>query len=137
MLISRLIAVAACLVVAGIGAKPAIRGPMSTYDVVKQGMTCKQSTVDPTQRDCEYRVGNSLRFGIAGVGMLDAGIVFEKSDIDGDYYAAYGVAHGCVVVWPGGATMKTAPGRAFDAAFVSPATGEVYTNWATCGAATK
>jgi hypothetical protein len=98
---------------------------------------CTQSSVDRQQLDCEFRVGKSLRFGIAGVGLADAGIAFTKSDIDGDYYAAFGLEHHCVIVWPGSVTAKQSVGRAFDAAFVSPVDGKVYRDWRSCLAAKR
>lgn len=109
----------------------------ATYEVVQRARVCTPNPVDPKQLDCEYRVGKSLRFGIAGVGLADAGIVFSKSDIDGDFYAAFGLEHRCVIVWPGATTSKVSPGRALDAAFVSPVDGKVYRDWRSCLAATR
>jgi hypothetical protein len=109
----------------------------TTYDMVRKARVCTRSGIDRQQLDCEFRVGKSLRFGIAGVGLADAGIVFSKSDIDGDYYAAFGLEHHCVIVWPGAATNKQSPGRSLDVAFVSPFDGKVYRNWQSCLAATK
>lgn len=127
-------------VVAALGfARPSnsAQQPTSTYDTVQRARVCTQNSVDRQQLDCEFRVGKSLRFGIAGVGLADAGIVFAKSDIDGDYYGAFGLEHHCVIVWPGPVTAKQSVGRAFDAAFVSPVDGKVYRDWRSCLAAKK
>lgn len=99
-----------------------------TYDDVVRGMTCKQNSVG--DMECEYRVGRSLHFIIAGVGEEDAGISFHSSSFEGDYYASFGILHGCVIVKPG----KT-QNRIFDMAFVSPRTGKVFRDWESCGAA--
>jgi hypothetical protein len=109
----------------------------ATYEMVQRSRVCTSNPVDSKQLDCEFRVGKSLRFGIAGVGLADAGIVFSKSDIDGDFYAAFGLEHRCVIVWPGATTSKQSPGRSLDAAFVSPVDGKVYRDWRSCLAAKK
>jgi hypothetical protein len=100
----------------------------TTYDAVVKGRTCTKGKVEAGQQDCEYVVGKGLRFSIAGVGAPDAGIVFSKSDIEGDYYAVYGLQTGCVAVWPGKANNATP----LDLAFVSPRSGNVYRDWKTC-----
>ena len=107
----------------------------STFDVVTRGKSCTTNKADRGQLECTYRVGKNLRFSIAGVGTTDAGIVFEKSDIDGDFYGVYGLQHGCVAVWPGSAsiTRRDRPRKAIDLAFVSPKNGNVYHDWPACG----
>lgn len=96
-----------------------------TYDAVLEGMSCKQRQTG--EMDCEYKVGKSLRFLIAGVGQPDVAISFFKADVEGDYYASFAVLHGCVVVRP---TKQTADTTMF--AFVSPRDGKTYRNWPTC-----
>jgi hypothetical protein len=98
-----------------------------TYDAVVAGMKCQQNSV--ASMECDYRVGRSLHFNIAGVGQKDASITFFQVSWDGDYYASVGVQHGCVVVKPGKAVEGP---RVFDFAFVSPQTGKVYSTWQTC-----
>ena len=91
------------------------------------------------QRDCQYRIG-SLRFTIAGVGTEDAAVSADKSDADRDYYFAFGIAHGCVIVQRGKGSSQprtAADYRAALYAFVSPRTGLVYDDWKTCGSDTK
>ena len=100
-------------------------------------MSCKQSSLDSSesQLDCVYRVGRDLEFVIAGVGGSDAGITVTKtSGYSGDYYATFGVMHGCVIVKPGSATIRAemTSGVHSDMAFVSPKTGKVYTSWPEC-----
>jgi hypothetical protein len=68
------------------------------------------------------------------VGAPDAGISFLRSNFKrGDYFARFGVAHGCVVVAEG----MTTPRRSVptDFAFVSPKTGRTYKTWEECAAA--
>lgn len=78
--------------------------------------------------DCEYRVGKSLRFLIAGVGQRDVVINFFKVDVDEDYFASVAPLHGCVVVTPASARSDTTSSLAF----VSPQDGKIYRNWNTC-----
>ena len=78
--------------------------------------------------DCEYKVGKSLRFLIAGVGQQDVVINFYKVDVDEDYFASVAPLHGCVVVTPASARSDTTSSLAF----VSPQDGKIYRNWNTC-----
>ncbi len=100
----------------------------NTYRAVVAGMSCKQSSAG--HLECDYRVGRSLHFTIAGVGDGDAGIAFMESSFGGDFYASVGLLHGCVIVWPGKASKNPNP---LDVAFVSPRDGKVYQDWVTCG----
>jgi len=116
----------AALVLVALIVPPVIAGS-STYDVVVAGMKCQQNSMGSLE--CDYRVGDSLHFNIAGVGDRDAGITFFASSFDGDYYASVGLLHGCVIVKPG----KKVDGPALlDFAFVSPRTGKVYSDWESC-----
>jgi hypothetical protein len=102
-----------------------------TYDAVLQGMSCRQQ---PSGRmDCEYKVGRSLRFLVAGVGQQDVVINFFKVDADDEYVASVAPLHGCVVVRPAGARPDTTS----SVAFVSSQDGKVYRNWNTCLRTTK
>lgn len=106
----------------------------STAAVVERGRTCIAGTVATRQRDCEFRVGRTLRFTISGVGASDAGVAVAKSDIDGDFYAAFGMLHHCVIVWPG--KQRVTSGKSsLDLAFVSPVNANVYRTWEACAAA--
>lgn len=101
---------------------------------VVRGMTCTQQT-NSTQMDCEYKVGVGLHFVIAGVGQADAGVTFYKVDWDSDYYATFGLLHGCVIVKPGKRILDhLQPGdpSGFSMAFVSPQNGKVYSDWQSC-----
>ena len=107
---------------------------LSTYDIVSSGKVCKQN---PSHEfSCDYKVGNDLHFTIDGVGGDWTGITFLKSDIDGDFYAKYGMRHGCVIVRPGKKNWKkddvSGPGSPSDYAFVSPRSGKVYRDWKDC-----
>jgi hypothetical protein len=85
--------------------------------------------------DCEYKVGVGLHFVIAGVGQADAGVTFYKVDWDSDYYATFGLLHGCVIVKPGKRILDhLQPGdpSGFSMAFVSPQNGKVYSDWQSC-----
>ena len=113
-----------------IGVSPvfSIAGEWSTYDIVSSGKVCKQT---PSQEfSCEYKVGNDLHFTIDGVGGEWTGITFLKSDIDGDFYAKFGLRHGCVIVRRGKKNWK--PGSPSDYAFISPKNGKVYRDWEAC-----
>jgi hypothetical protein len=97
-----------------------------TFDAVSAGRKCGDEN---QQLVCEYRVGKSLRFVVVGIGQPDTGITFYKADWDGDYYATYGLMHGCVIVKPGArAATSTLPSFAF----VSPKNGKVYPSWESC-----
>lgn len=132
-----LFAIFVLLVSTSLGSARAIQPPSTTYNVVEKARVCAPSAADPRQLDCDFRVGKSLHFAIAGVGLADAGIAFSKSDIDGDYYAAFGLEHHCVIIWPGATTIKQAPARWADLAFVSPVNGKVYRDWPSCFAAKR
>ena len=100
----------------------------STFDVVMSGKVCTVSK-NNQQIDCEYRVGNGLHFTIAGIGLPDTAITFMQSSFEGDYYATYGMMHGCVIVKRG---FKDWKGEFLDFAFVSPRNGKVYRDWPSC-----
>ena len=116
---------------------PASAQSARTFDVVQRARMCAPNRADPRQSDCEFRVGKALRFTIAGVGTADAGIYFAKSDADGDYYAAVGLEHHCIIVWPGDETIAKMQSRVIDLAFVSPVNGKVYKDWGSCAKARR
>lgn len=89
-------------------------------------MSCKQ--LSSGRLDCEYKVGTSLRFNIAGVGQPDAVVNFFEVDPQGEYLAGIAPLHGCVIV----RASRTRPDSTSSAAFVSPNDGKVYRNWNTC-----
>ena len=109
----------------------------STYEIVLSGKACKTGITQSLS--CEYRVGNGLHFSIDGIGQPDTGITFKKSSIVGDFYATYGLLHGCVIIkrGPKGITSPNVhgPGSFTDFAFVSPKNGKVYKNWEECNSA--
>ena len=124
----------AALVLASIAATvagssaPVVSGQeRSTYDVVRAGMACRQNSLGDVE--CEYRVGESLHFVVAGIGEPDAGISILESSSRGDYYAKFGLLHQCVIVSPG--ERGPAP---LDVVFVSPSTGKIHRDWTTCRA---
>ena len=116
--IAATVAVCSALVVSG--------QERSTYDAVRMGMECRQNSL--AGFECEYRVGESLHFIIAGIGELDAGIEILESSSQGDYYAKFGLLHQCVIVSPG-ARGHSPP----DLVFVSPRTGKIHRDWVSCG----
>ena len=126
---------AVTLLVAVCGFAPSIVAQSPAYDAAVRGKSCGTSKSKPRQTDCIYRVGKTLEFSIAGVGKPDAGIVVLRSaGYDADFYFGFGVAHGCIIIWPGKATVEgsSLPSR-FQPAFVSPANGKVYRSWQECG----
>ena len=98
----------------------------SVYDAVVSGKSCTENRQQNIS--CSFTVGKDLLIEIAGIGSPDTGIAFLKSSIDGDYYAAYGLKHGCVIIKNGPRTKK----EVFDFAFVSPKNGKVYKTWESC-----
>jgi hypothetical protein len=104
-------------------------GP-STYEIALSGKVCKEG--DTQAISCEYRIGDGLHFSIDGIGQPDTGITFMKSSFNGDFYATYGLLHGCVIIKRGPKSVTssnfTGPGSFTDYAFVSPKNGKVYTN---------
>lgn len=97
-----------------------------TFDAVVAARKCSDEN---QQLVCEYRVGKSLRFAVVAIGMPDTAVTFFKSDWDGDYYATFGLMHGCVIVKPGAKSAATGLPRF---AFVSSRNGKVYASWETC-----
>lgn len=97
-----------------------------TYDAVVAGKQCSESRGEIS---CQYRVGLSLYFEIVAIGVRDAGVTFYKVDVDGDFYATFGLLHGCVIVKPG---RKLQRSGVLSLAFVSPANGKVYQTWEEC-----
>lgn len=97
-----------------------------TYDATVAGRNCRDFH---QQLSCEYRVGKSLHFEIAGIGDPDTAVTFYKVDWDGDYYATWGLLHGCVIVKAGAKARDPSP---VNTAFVSPLNGKVYRTWQAC-----
>lgn len=109
----------------------------STYDEVLKGKQCAAHSNSQTL-SCQYRVGADLHLSIDGIGQEDTGVTFVKSNADGDFYATYGVLHGCVVVKRGPKSYTEAPGgpgSMSDYAFISPRNGKVYRSWPECKSA--
>ena len=100
----------------------------SLFDITTRGTSCK--ALSDGSLFCKYEVGKDLEFSITSVGREDAGVSFLRSSIKGDYWARFGVLHGCVIVVQGEGTAQTAA-RA-DFAFVSPKNGRVYHTWQEC-----
>lgn len=110
----------------------------STYDEVLKGKQCAQHPNLQTL-SCEYKVGADLHISIDGIGQEDTGVTFVKSNADGDFYATYGILHGCVVVKRGPKSYlegKSDLGSMSDYAFISPRNGKVYRSWPQCKSAT-
>lgn len=102
----------------------------SLFELAVRGALCKQNVQGSLV--CNYKVGRDLEFSIAATGEADAGISFLRSNIKGDYYARFGVMHGCVIVSQGEAAAQSAPS---EYAFVSPKNGRVYRTWQECQSA--
>ena len=102
----------------------------SVYELTLKGKQCQEYSGQ--KLECEYRIGKTLHIAITGVGQTDTSITFMKSDYNGDFYAAIGVLHGCVIVKRNLKLLTLQ--NAFDFAFISPRTGKVYRTWEECGA---
>lgn len=96
----------------------------TTYDVLVAGKSCQEGKQQ--NLSCSYRAGKSLLVEIAGIGSPDTGVAFLKSDYKGDYYAKYGLLHGCIIV------NRTSDLNSF--AFISPMNGKIYKTWQECKA---
>jgi len=107
----------------------------STYQLVLAGKSCTENS-RTQQIDCDYRVGTGLYISIPGIGSPDTGVTFMRSSFDGDFYATYGLQHGCVVIKRGSRGITSdaldGPGTGFDFAFISPKNGKVYSTWQEC-----
>jgi hypothetical protein len=84
-------------------------------------------------------VWTGLKFTIAGIGQPDTAVTFMKSSFAGDFYATFGVLHGCVIAKRGTKGVESEDafesGGFADYAFVSPRNGKVYKSWKQCQAA--
>lgn len=98
--------------------------PNKAYDAVIEGMSCRQHTSG--RLDCEYAVGEAVRFRIEGVGQESATVHFVKVDSTGGYTAGYAPLHGCVVVRPAAGKEDVA------SAYVSLRDGRVHRGWQQC-----
>lgn len=85
----------------------------TAFEATTRGATCRQDVGG--SRYCSYKVGKDLEFSIAAVGEPDAGVSFLRSNIKGDFYARFGVQHGCIIVAAGESAPKaaTVPGGDF------------------------
>jgi hypothetical protein len=94
-----------------------------TYDKTLEGKSCQEDTRQ--QINCTYKIGEDLEIWIDGIGLPDTGVTFAKSNFQGDYYAAFGMQHLCVMVKSGKDLLQ-------GLAFISPKNGKVYKDWETC-----
>lgn len=102
----------------------------STYALTLAGKKCSESQLQPIE--CTYVVGKDLEFTIAAVGQPYAGVHFLRSSFAGDYYASFGLNHGCVIVRPGEKSVVPISNPQLLFAFVSPRNGKVYSSWEQC-----
>lgn len=93
----------------------------STYDEVLAGM--RTFTNVGGDIECDYRVGQSLHFGIVAPGKADASIYFYSASFEEDYFAVVNISDACIVVRPG---QKATAAKRADLAFVSIRDGRVY-----------
>lgn len=77
---------------------------------------------------CTYRISKVLDVSIKDVGGSDTVVAFNASTVDSELYAVY--YQGCVAVVPGRA-YKGNYSRSL-AAYISPKTGQVYSDAADC-----
>jgi hypothetical protein len=122
---------ALCTLPIAIALLPTLATAGSVFDLTVRGASCKQNSQGSLI--CRYVVGSDLELSITAAGEADTGVSFLRSNIKGDYFARFGVAHGCVIVAEGGATAKVSAGPS-DYAFISPKNGRVYRTWQECKA---
>ena len=94
------------------------------------GKTCSESKNQKIE--CTYTVGNDLKFIIGPIGDDYNSVTFLRSSFDGDYYASFGMLHGCIMVKPGKKTIESDEYIFGQFAFVSPKNGNVYRDWTEC-----
>jgi hypothetical protein len=99
------------------------------FDATTRGTSC--TSTSRGSLECRYKVGRDLEFSITAVGQSDAGISFIRSNSGGDYYARFGIQHGCVIVAYGERGLKETKTPS-EFAFVSPRNGRVYRAWPEC-----
>lgn len=135
-----------CFLAMPLAAQPALStsaraSATGAFDALLEGMACRQHKSG--RMDCEFRVGSSIRFIIAGVGQEDVIVSFVQADSGSEYVVSMVPLHGCVVVKPTRTADATraagipAADSVVTFAFVSPKTGKVYRNWAACLSATR
>jgi hypothetical protein len=101
---------------------------ITVYEMTVKGKSCKEQSGQ--QLSCQYKIGNDLHISLDGIGAPDTGITFMKSNFNGDFYATYGVGHGCVIVKSG---YSENGGKLYQGySFISPKNGKVYKNWKEC-----
>jgi len=103
-------------------------------ELANSGKSCSENQ-SGTSVDCDFNVGQDLRFSIIGIGQPDVRIVFSNSSMDGDYYATFSVLEGCVVVKHGKKGVPSARELLKvmnDVAHVSPKDANVYKTWEEC-----
>jgi len=98
------------------------------YEDTLSGKKCSEHR---QQWNCVYKVGKDLEFSIDGIGMPDTAITVTRTKgLDGDYYASFGLMHGCMIIKHGSKSKLFF----MDFAFVSPKNGKVYRTWQECQA---
>jgi hypothetical protein len=110
------------------------KGHLTTYDATLIGKNCE--IYENQSIACEYQVGEGLHFVITDIGGQAGAVSFWKSSRESDFYAAFGLRHGCIVVRRGTQSVASIPEAAQklidDVAYVSPANGKVYREWQKC-----
>ena len=101
----------------------------SLFNIAVSGTDCR--AISDGSLFCKYEIGKDLEFSITSVGDFDTGISFLRSKFDGDYFARFGVMHGCIIV-ARGVTAPQSASPADDFVFVSPKTGKIYKSWQEC-----
>ena len=114
-----------CLIVLGVSPTWAAN---DMYVKTLEGKSCKEDTSQ--EIFCTYKIGKDLEITIGGIGTSTTGVTFNKSNIDGDYWASFGMLHLCVIVKPGRLSDDFA--LYDDIAFISPKNGKVYRDWVKC-----
>ena len=116
---------------------------LPTVEVVRRGKQCANCEMVGCVK-CDYKVGNDLEFTLWWVGYPDGSFNVGKSiGEDGEYAVRFVPEHFCAMISAGAKTLikvkeKFNPDQQSSfiwndrLAYISPANGEIYADWAKC-----
>jgi hypothetical protein len=102
----------------------------STYERVLLGKKCDSEITRAQNFYCAYAIGDGFLIHISDIGKPGSTILFTNSNNKGDFFAAFQMRTGCVVVSPGQANESLRNKLGY--AWISPKTGKVYDDAREC-----